>query len=127
MARRKSSGPLTHASFEEVFVWVRDFKGMRDFYHDTLGLPIVYENPHFAELKAGAASIALHAEREGHRVGDNWFMEFRVEDIDAIVAELSRRGIRVAPISDEDFGRVTSFRDPEGNEIGLEQPPKRSR
>lgn len=127
MGRPNAAGPLTKASLDEVFLWVRDFRRMRDFYHETLGLPILYENPHFAHLKAGRGSIALHAERVAHRAGDNWFLEFEVEDIDAVVAELKRRGVNVPPVQEEDFGRVTSFRDPEGNEIGLEEPPKRER
>ena len=121
------SGPLSDAKLETVFLWVRDFKRMRAFYHETLGLPIAYENPHFADLRAGGCSIALHAEREPHTRSDSWHMEFLVKDIDAVVTELSRRGIDVAPIRSESFGRITTFRDPEGNEIGLEEPSKRGR
>src|SRR3972149_5892509 len=75
----------------------------------------------------GRLSIALHAEREAHTAGNNWFMEFLVRDIDAVVAELARRGVSVGPVREEDFGRVTSFRDPEGNEIGLEEPRRSKR
>jgi len=125
MARARSKGPLSGASFDEVFLWVRDFKKMREFYHEVLGLPVLYENPHFVNLGAGRGSVALHAERGPHTAGDNWFMEFQVGDLDAIVAELARRGVSVAPPRDEDFGRVTSFRDPEGNEIGLEEPRRK--
>ena len=125
MVRAKASGPLATARLETVFLWVREFKRMREFYHETLGLPIAYENPHFAELRAGRASIALHGEREPHVRSNSWHMEFLVDDIDAVVTSLSRRGVSVDPIRDEAFGRIASFRDPEGNEIGLEEPPKR--
>ena len=121
------SGPLTDAKLETVFVWVRDFERMRAFYHETLGLPIAYENPHFVDLRSGGCSIALHSERETHVRSDGWHMEFLVRDIDAAVSELSRRGVDVAPIRTESFGRITTFRDPEGNEIGLEEPAKRGR
>ncbi len=121
------SGSLTDASLETVFLWVRDFKRMRAFYHETLGLPIAYENPHFADLRAGGCSIALHSEREKRTGGDSWHMEFLVQDIEAVVTELSRRGVDVGPIRSESFGRITTFRDPEGNEIGLEEPAKRGR
>ena len=126
MARTQSKkGPLSGANFDEVLLWTRDFRKMREFYHEVLGLPVLYENPHFAHLGAGRGSIALHAERSAHTPGDNWFMEFQVSNIDSVVAELARRGVAVPPPRDEDFGRVTSFRDPEGNEIGLEEPPHR--
>jgi predicted enzyme related to lactoylglutathione lyase len=124
MARTPVRGPLTKATLETVFLWTRDFKAMRAFYHDVLGLPITYENPHFANLQGRGASIALHAEREGHTRGDNWHIEFLVDDLDAVVAELSRRGVTVAPIREESFGRITTFRDSEGNEIGLEEPSR---
>ena len=121
------SGPLTDAKLETVFVWVRDFKRMRAFYHETLGLPIAYENPHFVNLRSGDCSIALHSERETHVRSDSWHMEFLVKDIDATVSQLSRRGVDVAPVRAESFGRITTLRDPEGNEIGLEEPAKRER
>ena len=127
ITRGKASGPLTDADFEAVFIWARDFKRMRDFYHETLGLPIVYENPHFAELRAGSCSIDLHAEREPHERGDSWHLGFLVRDIHAAVEELARRGVAVGPIRKEPFGQITGFQDPEGNEIGLEEPPKRRR
>ena len=127
MARTKPGGPLTGASLTEVFLWARDFRRMRDFYHETLGLPITYENPHFAHLGAGAGAIDLHAEREPHRAGDNWFLHFEVPDLDAVVAALKARGVSPSPIRTESFGRVASFRDPEGNEVGLEEPPRKRR
>ena len=127
MARKSSAGLLTDAKLETVFLWTRDFRAMRSFYHDVLGLAVTYENPHFANLQGRGASIALHAERERHSSGDNWHIEFLVDDIDAAVAELSRRGAVIAPIRQESFGRITTFRDPEGNEIGLEEPPRRKR
>ncbi|HYU05992.1 MAG TPA: VOC family protein [Thermoplasmata archaeon] len=127
MARKRSAGPLTDAKLETVFLWTRDFRAMRSFYHDVLGLAITYENPHFASLQGRGASIALHSEREAHSSGDNWHIEFLVDDIDAAVAELSRRGVATNPIREESFGRITTFRDPEGNEIGLEEPPRRAR
>jgi len=124
---KSTSGPLTDARLATVFLWVRDFKRMRAFYHETLGLPIDYENPHFADFRAGGCSIALHSEREPHAWSDSWHMEFLVRDIDAVVTELSRRGVDVASIRSESFGRITTFRDPEGNEIGVEEPAKHGR
>jgi predicted enzyme related to lactoylglutathione lyase len=124
---KSTSGPLTDARLATVFLWVRDFKRMRAFYHETLGLPIDYENPHFADFRAGGCSIALHSEREPHAQSDSWHMEFLVRDIDAVVTELSRRGVDVASIRSESFGRITTFQDPEGNEIGLEEPAKHGR
>lgn len=125
MARAQPSGALSGAKLDTVFLWVRDFQRVRDFYHEVLGLPIAYENPHFADLRAGGCSVALHAERKPHRRGDSWHMEFLVDDLDRVVAALSRQGVAVDPVRTESFGRITLFRDPEGNEIGLEEPKRR--
>ena len=127
MARATTSGPLTDAKFQTLFIWTRDFPRMREFYHETLGLPIRYENPHFADFEAGSCSIALHAEREPHTRSDGWHMEFLVDDIEATAKELVRRGVAMSAIREESFGRIATFRDPEGNEIGLEQPARRKR
>lgn len=127
VARAKSTGPLADAYLETVFLWTRDFDRMKEFYGGTLGLPITYQNPHFAALRAGRCSIALHAERELHTQSDNWHLEFLVKDIGSVAAELTHRGIAVGPIEKERFGKITTFRDPEGNVIGLEEPPKKHR
>src|SRR6266508_4402587 len=81
MPRNTPSGPLAGAKLETVFLWTRDFGAMRAFYHEVLGLPITYENPHFVNLQGRGASIALHAEREEHSSGDNWHIEFLVDDL----------------------------------------------
>src|SRR6266545_5746554 len=101
MPRKTPDGPLADAKLETVFLWTRDFRAMRAFYHDVLGLAITYENPHFANLQGRGASIALHSEKAAHSSGDNWHIECLVDGIDAVVAELSRRGVVAAPIREE--------------------------
>jgi len=121
----KAKGPLGSANLSEVFLWVRDFPKMRAFYHETLGLALAYENPRFAELRTKGAGIALHAGRKSRpKEESHWFLHFRVRDLDGVVRSLRRRGVKVGRIRNEPFGRVTAFRDPEGNEIGLEEPPR---
>src|SRR5438309_10054327 len=75
MARAKAIGPLTDARLETVFLWTRDFDRMRTFYRDILGLPVTFENPHFAACAAGRCEIARHQERESHARSDSWHME----------------------------------------------------
>src|SRR2546428_14184531 len=103
MTRTKTTGtgPLSNARLEEYFLWVRDFPRMRTAYHETLGLPIRYENPHFAELPAGAGSIALHAERGRHAPGTNSFLGFTARDIDALGEGLQQPRVDVAPVQDD--------------------------
>lgn len=117
----ESKGPLTDAKFNEVFLRVRDLPKMRAFYHETLGLPIAFENPRFVEFRTGGVPIALHSGRKSStKDKPHWFLEFLVRDLDAVVKRLRARGVACDPIRTESFGRVTSFTDPEGNEVGLE-------
>ncbi len=115
-------GPLQDAKFSEVFVRVKDLAKMRSFYHETLGLSIGFENPRFVELRTKGVPIALHTGRKAvGKAKPHWFLEFLVRDLDAVVTDLRAHGIECAPIRNESFGRITSFADPEGNEIGLEE------
>lgn len=52
-----------------------------------------------------------------------WMLNFRVRDIDAMVAQLQAVGIEVVLVPDtEPFGRFARLKDPEGNPIELWQP-----
>jgi|SRR2546422_8425956 len=118
-------GPLEGARFSEVFVRVRDLPSMRAFYHETLGLPVAFENSRFVELRTNGVPIALHVGRtSASKSRPHWFMEFIVKDLDATVKALRVRGVECEPIRKEPFGRITTFTDPEGNEIGLEEPSR---
>ncbi len=123
---KRGKGPLGTASLETMFLWVKDLPKMRRFYHKTLGLPIGYENPHFVDFPTKGARIALHAGRKKvRRQESHWFMEFLVSDLGRTVRTLRRRGVRCTRIRRESFGRISSFLDPEGNRIGLEEPGRR--
>jgi predicted enzyme related to lactoylglutathione lyase len=119
-------GPLAKARIDGVFVYVRDFPRMLDFYRDTLGFAVAYQNDHFASLRSSeGAEIELHGGRESTgSEGNHWFLHITVEDIQATAEELSRRGVTVSEIREEPYGKIAGFKDPEGNEIGLEQPPE---
>src|SRR5207244_11260214 len=76
---------------------------------------------------AGACEIALNGERDPHAGSDSWHMEFLMDDIESVADGLAHRGVSVSPIREEPVGRIATFQDPEGNVIGLEEPPKRTR
>ncbi|MEP4769213.1 MAG: VOC family protein [Roseibium sp.] len=55
---------------------------------------------------------------------ENQFMiNFRVNDIDALIASLRTDGVTELGVDDEEYGRFFRFLDPEGNAIELWQPP----
>src|SRR5437879_10455456 len=97
MARAEAIGPLPDARLETVFLWTRDFDRMRPFYRDILGLPVTFENPHFAAFAAGRCERALHEERQPPARRDSWHMEFLVDDIESVADGLAHRRGSVSP------------------------------
>jgi predicted enzyme related to lactoylglutathione lyase len=54
-------------------------------------------------------------------------INFRVDDLDALLAALRGAGVQVdARVEESEFGRFGWIMDPEGNRVELWQPPGRS-
>jgi|SRR5579872_1602217 len=52
-------------------------------------------------------------------------INFRVDDLDALVASLAGEGVEIDPRrEDHDFGRFAWVMDPEGNRVELWEPPR---
>src|SRR2546427_13180071 len=100
-------GLLASAKFSEVFVWVKNLRKMRAFYHETLGLPIAYENERFVELRTGGGPIPLHSGRKGGgRFKPPRFLEFVVRDLHAPIRMVRGRGVPCGRRRGEPRGRV---------------------
>ena len=55
----------------------------------------------------------------------SFMIDFRVDDIDALLAALKSEGVTIDPHrEDADYGRFAWIMDPEGNRIELWEPPK---
>jgi predicted enzyme related to lactoylglutathione lyase len=54
-----------------------------------------------------------------------FMINYRVDDLDALLEELKKSGVRVDPHrEDYEYGRFAWIMDPEGNRIELREPPK---
>ena len=51
-------------------------------------------------------------------------INYRVEDLNALVEALKAEGVEIAKREDSDYGRFAWIMDPEGNKIELWEPPK---
>jgi catechol 2,3-dioxygenase-like lactoylglutathione lyase family enzyme len=108
-----------------VTLFVEDLAAARQFYAETFGLPVVFEDEHSAVFRFGgtlvnlldsAAAVELVAPAS---VGDPQAgprMQFTVEvdDVDAMCAQLTERGVQLlnGPM-DRPWGiRTASFQDP---------------
>jgi len=112
-----------------VFLRARDPEALRAWYADVLGL---------AFDETGSVLIVKHA--EGDMAVWNAFdndtayfgpgsqavmINYRVDDLDALVATLESRGIALAKaVEDGPYGRFAWIDDPEGNRLELWQPPE---
>jgi catechol 2,3-dioxygenase-like lactoylglutathione lyase family enzyme len=122
---------------------VQDMERARKFYEEKLGLTPVEERPGGLRYVCGSGEFALFLST-GAASGEHTQMGFEVEDIEATVEELRRRGLEfeeydlpglrtVNGIADIEGTypskggkgeRGVWFRDSEGNLLGIGQPLK---
>ena len=115
-----------------VAISTHNFARLREFYVETLGLPVVggFDGHDIVFIEAGNTTIELIGEESpaAGRGGIGWHhLAWEVETVDESYAELSARGVpfHVLP---EDFPpeapsmRIAFFSDPDGNMLELIQP-----
>lgn len=116
-----------------LFFKAKDSAALSAWYRDRLGLPVEDWGGCSFEWRE-----AKDPEKKGSTVwsvfaGDstyfrpsrkNFMMNFRVADLDRVLAELEAEGVKVMPQREEsDFGKFGWVIDPEGNKVELWEPP----
>jgi predicted enzyme related to lactoylglutathione lyase len=116
-----------------IFFKAEDPKALARWYRRHLGIRIE------GSVGLFAWRSARDARRKGHTVwalfprGTDYFgasrnafmINYRVKDLDAILASLRRSGVDVDPkIEHSEYGRFGWVTDPEGNRIELWEPPR---
>ena len=112
-----------------IFFKARDPKALADWYAKHLGLPV---------SDFGGAMFPEDANRPGvvlwspFKQDTNYFapsdkpfmVNFRVDDLRALLAQLRDAGVDVdAKVDENEFGRFGWMMDPEGNRVELWEPP----
>ena len=133
-------GPLDAAT-AATRLPAQDLDRARRFYSEVLGLEPVEERPGGLRYRCGTGTFSLFLS-SGRPSGEHTQMGWQVDDLDVVVAELRRRGVRFEDVdtpglrtvdgiaeveghypSDGGTGeRAAWFRDSEGNLLGLGQP-----
>jgi len=110
-----------------LFFRAHDPKALGNWYmqHLGIGLTPTSEGTHVWQQEAGPTSFTPFPETTRY-FGDPqkvWMVNFRVRDLDKMVAQLQTSGIevKVDPQS-YPYGRFARLHDPEGNPIELWQP-----
>ena len=111
-----------------ITLFVEDLAEAKRFYREVFGLPVTFEDASSAVFTFGDMMVNLldtGAAREliepaavaGQGVGSRLQLTIEVEDVDAMCAELTSRGVQLlnGPM-DRPWGiRTASFRDPGGH------------
>lgn len=110
-----------------VFFRARDPEGLTRWYADHLGVtppPATYDESSWRQEAGSAVFAAMPADSEHFgRDTQQWAINFRVRDLDAMVRQLREAGIAVT-VHDEVYpnGRFADLHDPEGNPVQLWEP-----
>jgi len=118
-----------------LFFRAKDPAALGAWYRDRLGIPVGED---------GTAILEWRDKDDPEQVGmtvwspfkqdttyfgpgpQTFMMNFRVDDLDAVLAALAAEGVTIDPKrEDHDYGRFAWIVDPEGNRIELWEPPKK--
>ncbi|HEV2468865.1 MAG TPA: VOC family protein [Candidatus Sulfotelmatobacter sp.] len=110
-----------------LFFRAHDPKALGQWYEQHLGISLTptSEGGSAWQQEAGPTAFSPFPEKSGYFGDMNkvWMVNFRVHDMDKMVAQLRAAGIEVKdPETYANIGRFTRLHDPEGNPIELWQP-----
>ena len=131
MSDLKEENARTNAWPKGIFaitLFTEDLEQAKEFYQNAFGLPIDYEDSNSAVFKFGGTLVNLlkiteargliePAKVANRESGARYVFTISVEDVDAMCAELVRRGVKLlnGPM-DRPWGiRTASFMDPAGH------------
>ena len=118
-----------------VAIIVSDYKKSRKLYVETLGFQIIRENyrpsrgDYKLDLKLEGCELELFS-ASGNPPRPSYpeacglrHLAFRVDDVDAAIAELREKGIETEPVRVDEFTgkRMTFFQDPDGLPLELHE------
>jgi predicted enzyme related to lactoylglutathione lyase len=110
-----------------LFFRARDPEALAEWYQANLGVrktPESYDDGSWWQERGPTVFAPFEADTDYFgRAESQWMINFRVDDLDAMVAQLEAAGIEVK-VATETYpnGRFAHLNDPEGNPIELWEP-----
>jgi len=107
-----------------VWLPVTDMDRAVRFYGDTIGMEVEQRDDEWSMLKLGDVRIGLNA-RESPGGDGGAVVAFRAgSDIQQAVDALAEQGVEVpGGVSEHPWGRVATFKDPDGNDLQFYEAP----
>jgi len=119
---------LKSASIDAITIFTEDLDASRKFYLEVFGLPVMFEDESSAVFKFDNTIINVLRESAAHQLvepgavasqqaGARVVLTVGVENVDAVCAELARRGVTLlnGPMNRPWGIRTASFTDPGGH------------
>jgi predicted enzyme related to lactoylglutathione lyase len=111
-----------------IFLKARDPKALSQWYATHFGIPdqgggsLGFDGPESAGM-----TVFAHFPLDTAYFGEGAqpaMVNFRVDDLDALLSQLAEAGVRIDPKRDDaPYGKFAWIGDPEGNRVELWQPP----
>jgi predicted enzyme related to lactoylglutathione lyase len=117
---------MTVFGVSAVWLPVTDLDRSVEFYTERLGLERQKHGDSWAEMNANGLRIGLNANGSERPVGEGGaVVAFQSEGgIEQAVEELSGGGVQFAgEITEHPWGRIATFKDPDGNDLQLYEAP----
>jgi catechol 2,3-dioxygenase-like lactoylglutathione lyase family enzyme len=108
-----------------ITLQVGDMAKSVEFYHDVLGLEILYGGPNvgFTSLRIPNCDFPIINLQLGQATADWGRMIFHVSDVDAFWAHLKGKGFEPNRPADASWGeRYFHMHDPDGHELAFARP-----
>jgi catechol 2,3-dioxygenase-like lactoylglutathione lyase family enzyme len=112
-----------------IFFKAKDPKALARWYAEHLGVPVEeWGGGRFVwrehDPRGDASTVWSTFRADSDYYPGAFMVNFRVDDLDAMLAQLRAAGVRVDDkVDDSEYGRFGWAHDPEGNKIELWQPP----
>jgi predicted enzyme related to lactoylglutathione lyase len=109
-----------------VFLKAKDPKGLLQWYHEHLGIPLSYGFASFEGPEAQGTTAFSFFPEDTKKFGEGdqrAMINFRVDSLDGVLERLAAAGARIdTKREDSPFGPFAWFWDPEGNRVELWEP-----
>ena len=109
-------------TFDAVYYHVADLERAISFYRDVLGFELVSRD-YVARFNVDGVLFELVPDPTGKALGGagNARLSLGVRDVHEATRALEAKGVVTTPVKEEPGGRLSFFKDPDGNELCLWQ------